>query len=94
MNLAKLSLNSYQIGARDLLPVWWIDGGPCVITGYAKAWEPGGEATVTWFVQGEFQTVRLNEALAKLKAAGPLIGHVEVARKRATAQPVSVEEKR
>jgi hypothetical protein len=95
MNLAKLSLNSYQIGARDLLPVWWIDGRPRVITGYAKAWEEGGEATVTWFtVQDQFQTIRLSEALAKLKASGTLIGHVEVARKGQTSPPASIKEGR
>lgn len=95
MNLAKLSLNSYQIGARDLLPVWWIDGRPCVVTGYAKAWEQGGEATVTWFTaQDEFQTVRLSEALAKLKASGTLIGYVEMPRKEHATQPVSTEERR
>jgi hypothetical protein len=95
VNLAKLSLNSYQIGARDLLPVWWIDGRPCVITGYAKAWEPGGEATVTWFnTQEQFHTIRLSAALEKLKASGSLIGHVEMPRKREAAQPASIEESR
>ena len=82
MNLAKLSLNSYQIGARELLPVWWMDGRPCVVTGYTKAWERGGEATVTCFTpQEQFHTIRLSEALAKVKASGSLIGHVEVTRK-------------
>jgi hypothetical protein len=94
VNLAKLSLNSYQIGARDLLPVWWIDGRPCVITGYAKAWQEGGEATLTWFTtQEQFHTIRLSEGLSKLKASGSLIGHVEVPRK-AAAQPASIEKRR
>lgn len=95
VNLAKLSLNSYQMGARDLLPVWWIDGQPCVITGYARAWEPGGEATLTWFNKPEqFHTIRLSEALAKLKDSGSLIGYVEVPRNEKTAQPDSIEEAR
>ncbi|RYD63286.1 MAG: hypothetical protein EOP83_12560 [Verrucomicrobiaceae bacterium] len=95
VNLAKLSLTSYQIGARDLLPVWWIDGRPCVITAYAKAWEEGGEATVTLFTAKEqFQTMRVSEALAKLKASGPLIGYVEVTRKEKATSPLSIEEDR
>ncbi|MCW1921473.1 hypothetical protein OKA05_02845 [Luteolibacter arcticus] len=94
VNLAKLSINSYQIGARDLLPVWWIDGRACVVTGYAKAWEPGGEASVTWFTQANFQTIRLSEALEKLKASGSLIGYVEVPREGKMEQPISIEESR
>ena len=92
VNLAKLSLNSYQIGARDLLPVWWIDGRPCVITGYAKAWEKGGEPTLTWFNKEEqLHTIRLSEALEKLRASGSLIGYVEVPRSEKTQQPASIE---
>lgn len=95
VNLAKLSLNSYQIGARDLLPVWWIDGRPCVITAYAKAWAQGGEATVTLFsAKEEFQTMRVSEALAKLKASGSLIGYVEVPRKDKATPLLSIEENR
>jgi len=93
VNLAKLSLNSYRIGARDLLPVWWIEGRPRVITGYAEAWGQRGEATLTWFTtQEQFRTVRMSEALAKLKASGSLIGYVEMPRDRSAAQPVSAEE--
>ena len=85
VNLAKLSLSSYQIGARDLLPVWWIDGLPCVITGYAKAWKEGGESTLTWFTKEEqLHTIRVSEALEKLKASGSLIGYVEIPRNEKT----------
>lgn len=91
-NLAKLSLNSYQIGSRDLLPVWWIDGRPCVITGYAKAWKEGGESTLTWFTKEEqLHTIRLSEALEKLRASGALIGYVELPRNEKTQQPASIE---
>lgn len=80
-NLAKLAINSYQIGARDLLPVWMIDGRPCVVTGYAKAGTSGETTTVTWLDRDGTKTVDLTTALAKLKAAGPLIGYVGVTRK-------------
>jgi len=93
-NLAKLAINSYQIGARDLLPVWWIDGRPCVVTGYAKADDAGGPATVTWLVQGQSETIGLGEALAKLKDSGTLIGHVEVPRNGSVDQPASIKERR
>lgn len=41
-HIAKLSLNSYQIGARELLPVWMIEGRPWAVTGYAQPAEEGG----------------------------------------------------
>jgi hypothetical protein len=78
-HIAKLSLNSYQIGARELLPVWFVDGRPCVVSGYAQ---PEGEegSTVTLFDGSKSRVVPLTEALTAVKASGSLVGHVEVSR--------------
>ncbi|MCW1883347.1 hypothetical protein OKA04_01310 [Luteolibacter flavescens] len=92
-SLAKLAINSYQIGARDLLPVWWIDGQPLVVAGYKKSGAPGGAPTITWLGKGGGETVRLSSALAKLKSSGSLIGYVQVPRKEKTSS-ISIDEDR
>ncbi len=78
-HIARLSLNSYQIGARDLLPVWFVDGRPWVVAGYAL---PEGElpSTVTLFDGSKSRVVPLTEALTAVRVSGSLVGHVEVPR--------------
>jgi hypothetical protein len=78
-HIAKLSLNSYQIGARELLPVWFVDGRPCVVAGYAQP-EGEKESTVTLFDGSKSRVVPLTEALTAVRASGSLVGHVEVPR--------------
>jgi hypothetical protein len=77
-SLAKLALNSHQIGARELLPVWIIDGRPRVITGYASS--GNGAATLTWFDGVESAELRQTEALSRLRASGALVGYVKLPR--------------
>jgi hypothetical protein len=78
-HIAKLSLNSYQIGVRELLPVWFVDGRPCVVSGYAQP-EEEKESTVTLFDGSKSRVVPLTEALTAVRASGSLVGHVEVPR--------------
>lgn len=78
-HIAKLSLNSYQIGARELLPVWFVDGRPLVVAGYAQP-EEGQESTVVLFDGAKPRTLPLMEALSAVKASGSLVGHVAVPR--------------
>jgi len=78
-HIAKLSLNSYQIGARELLPVWFVDGRPCVVAGYAQP-EGEKESTVTLFDGSKSRVVPLTEALTAVRASGSLVGHVGVPR--------------
>ncbi len=78
-HIAKLSLNSYQIGARELLPVWFIDGKPVVVSGYAQP-EGEQESTVVLFDGSSSRSVPLLEALSAVKASGSLVGHVVVPR--------------
>jgi hypothetical protein len=78
-HVAKLSLNSYQIGARELLPVWFVDGRPCVISGYAQP-EGEKESTVTLFDGSKSRVLPLTEALTAVRASGSLVGHIEVPR--------------
>jgi hypothetical protein len=78
-HIAKLSLNSYQIGARELLPVWFIDGKPVLVAGYAQP-EGEEESTVTLFDGSKSRVVPLTEALTAVRASGSLVGHVEVPR--------------
>jgi hypothetical protein len=78
-HIAKLSLNSYQIGARELLPVWMIGGRPWVVTGYAK---PAGEgdATMTVFDGENSRVMPMTEAFGAVQASGSVVGHVVVPR--------------
>lgn len=78
-HIVKLSLNSYQIGARELLPVWFVEGKPVVVSGYAQP-EGEKESTVTLFDGSKSRVVPLSEALTAVKASGSLVGHVEVPR--------------
>lgn len=78
-HIAKLSLNSYQIGARELLPVWFIDGKPVVVAGYAQP-EGEQESAVVLFDGNHSRKVPLLEALSAVKASGSLVGHVAVPR--------------
>lgn len=78
-HIAKLSLNSYQIGARELLPVWFVDGKPVVVAGYAQP-EGEQESTVVLFDGNESRKVPLLEALSAVKASGSLVGHIAVPR--------------
>jgi hypothetical protein len=78
-HIAKLSLNSYQIGARELLPVWMIDGKPVAVTGYAQP-EEEKDPTVTLFDGSKSRVVPMPEAFAAVQASGSLSGHVEVPR--------------
>lgn len=75
-----LSLNSYQIGARESLPVWFIDQRPCVVTGYAQ---PAGEkeSTLTISDGAASRVLPLSEALAAIRASGSLVGYAEVPRR-------------
>lgn len=73
--LAKLSINSYQTGHRELLPVWRIAGKPHAVTGYAAA-ASGGKVTVV-LDDGTASTERpLVEVLEAIAKDGALIGHV------------------
>ena len=78
-HIAKLSLNSYQIGARELLPVWMIGGKPVAVTGYAQP-VGEGEASVTVFDGETSRVMRMTEAFDAVHAAGSLVGHVGVPR--------------
>ncbi len=80
VHIAKLALNSYQIGARESLPVWFIDQRPCVVTGYAQ---PAGEkeSTVTISDGVTSRVLPLSGALAAIKASGSLVGYAEVPRR-------------
>jgi hypothetical protein len=78
-HIAKLSLNSYQIGARELLPVWFVDGRPVLVSGYAQP-EGEKESTVTLFDGKEYRSLSLSDALGAVKASGSLVGHLEVPR--------------
>jgi hypothetical protein len=74
-HLAKLSINSYQTGQRELLPVWMIGGKPHVVTGYAAA-AGGGKGTVV-LDDGSVSAERpLGEVLDEIAKDGALIGHV------------------
>jgi hypothetical protein len=79
VHIAMLSLNSYQIGARELLAVWFVDGRPVVVTGYAQP-EGEKESTVTLFDGSKSRVLPLTEALTAVRASGSLVGHVEVPR--------------
>jgi hypothetical protein len=78
-NLTKLAINSYQIGARDLLPVWFVGNEPRVVTGYSAA--DGDREAGLMLLEGEqSRFMPLGEALEKAKASGPLFGYVRVPR--------------
>jgi hypothetical protein len=79
VHIAKLSLNSYQIGARELLAVWFVGGRPVVVIGYAQP-EGEKESTVTLFDGSKSRVLPLTEALTAVRASGSLVGHVEVPR--------------
>ncbi len=78
-HIAKLSLNSYQIGARELLPVWMIGGKPVAVTGYAQP-AGKGEAGVTVFDGETLRVMPMTDAFDAVIAAGSLVGHVRVPR--------------
>jgi hypothetical protein len=78
-HIAKLALNSYQIGARELLPVWRVGGKPVAVTGYAQP-AGEGEASVTLFDGETSRVMPMTEALDAVHAAGSLVGHVGVPR--------------
>jgi hypothetical protein len=78
-HIAKLSLNSYQIGARELLPVWMIGGKPVAVTGYAQP-AGEGEASVTLFDGETLRVMPMTEAFDAVREAGSLVGHVGVPR--------------
>lgn len=80
-HIAKLSLNSYQIGARELVPVWMIGGRPMAVTGYAQpAGEGEGDASVTLFDGETSRVMPMAEAFDAVHSTGSLIGHVGVPR--------------
>jgi hypothetical protein len=78
-HIAKLSLNSYQIGSRELLPVWMIGGRPMAVTGYAQ---PAGEdeASVTLYDGESSRVMPMTEAFDAVQASGSVVGHVAVPR--------------
>lgn len=78
-HIAKLSLNSYQIGARELLPVWMIGGQPMAVTGYAQP-AGEGEASVTGFDGETSRVMTMTEAFDAVHEAGSVVGHVAVPR--------------
>jgi len=78
-HIVKLSLNSYQIGARELLPVWMIGGKPVAVTGYAQP-AGEGEASVTIFDGETSRVMPMTEAFDAVQASGSVIGYVGVPR--------------
>ena len=64
---------------RELLPVWFLDGRPVVVSGYAQP-EGEKESTVTLFDGNNLRIMPLPEALGAVRASGSLVGHVEVPR--------------
>ncbi|WP_193211890.1 hypothetical protein [Luteolibacter marinus] len=78
--ISKLAVNSYQIGSRDLLPVWFDGSQPRVVIGYAAAAGETGPALVLH--DGlQKQVLPLVEALKAIKRSGPVFGYVSVPRK-------------
>lgn len=78
-HIAKLALNSYQIGARELLPVWIIGGRPWVVTGYAQP-AGEGESGFTLYDGENSRVMPMPEAFAAVQASGSVVGHVGVPR--------------
>ncbi len=79
-NLAELAINSYQIGARDLLPVWFVGDEPRVVIGYSAA-SADREAGLKLLDGEQSRFMPLGEALEKAKASGSLFGYVKVQRR-------------
>ncbi|QTN33494.1 hypothetical protein HZ994_14625 [Akkermansiaceae bacterium] len=71
-NLSKLALNSYHIGARDILPVWMMAGGPMVFIGYT-----GGDVRTLVFTDGKRRMeMGLDEALVRFRERGCFFGYI------------------
>ena len=74
-NLSKLAINSYSSGAREILPVWLMEEGPLVATGYTGE---GGRGLV--FSDGKREIrLRLEDALKQFKGRGCFFGYIEIA---------------
>ena len=80
-DIAKLAVNSYQIGARDLLAVWFVDNRPRVVTGYRGPGADGEESGLILFDGEKTEFMPIDEALESIKASGPLFGYIGVPRR-------------
>lgn len=75
-NLTKLAISSYALGARDVLPVWLVDGAPFVAMGYSD-----GEDSKLVFTDGINRTeMSCDDALNKFKQSGCYYGHVKLSK--------------
>ena len=75
-NLTKLAVNSYSIGAREVLPVLMMKDGPLVAIGYTQRDKPG------WIFTDGRNKVEMGflETLTEFKESGSLFGYIEVPR--------------
>jgi hypothetical protein len=73
-NLSKLALNSHKSGARGILPVWILEGGPLVMIGYGQ-----GDGRGLVFSDGKRKfSLGMDEALRQFKERGCFFGYVRV----------------
>ena len=78
--IAKLAVNSFQIGKRDLLSVWMVENRPRLVTGYYGSSADGDESGLILFDGKKTERMALKSALMEMKKSGQMFGYLDVPR--------------